>query len=78
MNEGSIMVKEPKVTVDLRKFTEKHQFIYDDVLDHDVSNDIVYRATIFPLVRTLFKKGKNNLKKNCVSECKILLRYVNP
>ena len=57
MNDGAIVVKEPKVTVDLRKFTERHQFIYDDVLDFDVSNDTVYRATIFPLVRTLFKKG---------------------
>jgi kinesin family member 2/24 len=58
MHDGSLYVAEPKQKVDLTKFTETHKFVFDDSLDHNVSNDVVYSHTVQPLVHTIFKAGK--------------------
>jgi kinesin family protein 2/24 len=55
---GEVYVDEPKQKVDLKKFTERHKFVFDDALDHSVDNDTVYRYTVQPLVQTIFKMGK--------------------
>mmetsp|Transcript_3040 Transcript_3040/g.7577 ORF Transcript_3040/g.7577 Transcript_3040/m.7577 type:complete len:713 (-) Transcript_3040:98-2236(-) len=53
-----MQVNETKVKVDLTKYMERHQFSFDDTLDEHVTNDEVYRATVQPLVGTLFRGGK--------------------
>lgn len=58
MHDGSLYVAEPKQKVDLTKYTDTHKFVFDDSLDHNVSNDVVYSHTVQPLVHTIFKAGK--------------------
>lgn len=58
MHDGSLYVAEPKQKVDLTKFVDTHRFVFDDSLDHNVSNDVVYSHTVQPLVHTIFKAGK--------------------
>ena len=56
--DASLVVHEPKVKVDLTKFTELHQFCFDTAMDQHVTNDYVYGYTVQPLVATLFRGGK--------------------
>lgn len=58
MEAGQLLVNEPRQKVDLTKYTERHKFIFDDVLDHYVDNDDVYIHTVQSLVHTIFKLGK--------------------
>ncbi|XP_046652105.1 kinesin-like protein KIF2A isoform X1 [Daphnia pulicaria] len=52
-----IIVHEPKLKVDLTKFLENQLFRYDYAFDENCNNEIVYRCTARPLVRTLFEGG---------------------
>lgn len=52
-----IIVHEPKLKVDLTKFLENQQFRFDFAFDENCNNEIVYRCTARPLVRTLFEGG---------------------
>ncbi|KAJ3299791.1 Kinesin-like protein kif24 [Borealophlyctis nickersoniae] len=54
----TILIDEPKVKVDLTKYTEQHEFVFDEAFDADASNDDVYRRTAFPLVEYIFGGGK--------------------
>ena len=58
MTDAHLTVHEPKVKVDLTKFTELHQFAFDTAMDESVTNDQVYAYTVQPLVATLFRGGK--------------------
>lgn len=58
MQDAHLVVHEPKVKVDLTKFTELHQFSFDTAMDESVTNDQVYAFTVQPLVATLFRGGK--------------------
>ncbi|KAF3323540.1 Kinesin-13A [Carex littledalei] len=40
----------PFPMVDLTEYVERHNFVFDAVLDEDVSNDEVYRETVEPVV----------------------------
>ncbi|KAH7676648.1 Plus-end-directed kinesin ATPase protein [Dioscorea alata] len=53
-----LTVHEPKVKVDLTAYVEKHEFCFDAVLDEHVSNDEVYRATVKPIIPTIFERTK--------------------
>eukprot|EP00250_Pteridium_aquilinum_P009809 c18950_g1_i1 orf=1-1569(-) len=55
---SSVMVHEPKVKVDLTAYVEKHEFVFDAVLDEQVSNDEVYRVTVEPIIPTIFQRTK--------------------
>jgi hypothetical protein len=44
--------------VDLTAYVEKHEFVFDAVLDQYVSNDEVYRTTVEPIVPTIFQRTK--------------------
>ncbi|URE17991.1 kinesin motor domain containing protein [Musa troglodytarum] len=44
--------------VDLTEYLEKHEFVFDAVLDEDVSNDEVYRETVEPTVPAIFQRTK--------------------
>jgi len=49
---------EPKVKVDLTKYVVTHEFVFDEVLDSDATNDDVYARTAQPLVEYIFEGGK--------------------
>ncbi|XP_062206222.1 kinesin-like protein KIN-13B [Phragmites australis] len=55
---NSLTVHETKLKVDLTEYVEKHEFVFDAVLDEDVSNDEVYRETVEPVVPTIFNRTK--------------------
>ena len=48
---------EPKQKVDLTKYLENQQFRFDYSFDESSTNDMVYKFTAKPLVRTIFNKG---------------------
>ncbi|CAF2078396.1 unnamed protein product [Brassica oleracea] len=58
VSDNSLTVHEPKLKVDLTAYVENHEFCFDAVLDEDVSNDEVYRATIEPIIPIIFQRTK--------------------
>ncbi|KAL6563256.1 Kinesin-like protein KIN-13B [Orobanche hederae] len=55
---NSLVVHETKLKVDLTEYIEKHEFVFDAVLDEEVSNDEVYRETVEPIVPIIFQRTK--------------------
>ncbi|KAI4372490.1 hypothetical protein MLD38_010712 [Melastoma candidum] len=53
-----LSVHEPKLKVDLTAYVEKHEFCFDAVLDEHVTNNEVYRATVAPIIPTIFQRTK--------------------
>ncbi|XP_043710902.1 kinesin-like protein KIN-13A [Telopea speciosissima] len=53
-----LTVHEPKLKVDLTAYVEKHEFCFDAVLNEHVNNDEVYRATVEPIIPTIFQRTK--------------------
>jgi len=51
-----MQVLEPKTKVDLTKFTEEHDFFFDEVLDETATNQQVYARCGSPLVRYVLEK----------------------
>ncbi|ORZ37533.1 P-loop containing nucleoside triphosphate hydrolase protein [Catenaria anguillulae PL171] len=56
--ERSLIINEPKVKVDLTKYTEQHAFHFDEVFGEECTNDDVYARTALPLVQYIFTGGK--------------------
>ena len=52
------LVREPKLKVDLTKFTEEHTFVFDQTFNEDTENEDVYRACVRPLVDAAFKGAR--------------------
>ncbi|KAL6559883.1 Kinesin-like protein KIN-13B [Orobanche gracilis] len=57
-HSNSLMVHETKFKVDLTEYVEKHEFVFDAVLNEEVSNDEVYRETVEPIVPIIFQRTK--------------------
>ncbi|PHT49053.1 Kinesin-like protein KIF2C [Capsicum baccatum] len=57
-DNASLSVHEPKLKVDLTAYVEKHEFCFDAVLDEHITNDEVYRATVEPIIPTIFQRTK--------------------
>ncbi|MBA0759090.1 hypothetical protein Gotri_022015 [Gossypium trilobum] len=55
---NSLVVHETKLKVDLTEYVEKHEFVFDAVLNEEVSNDEVYRETVEPIVPIIFQRTK--------------------
>ncbi|KAL9169783.1 hypothetical protein ABFS82_04G101300 [Erythranthe guttata] len=55
---NSVLVHETKLKVDLTEYVEKHEFVFDAVLNDEVSNDEVYRETVEPIVPIIFQRTK--------------------
>ncbi|KAG9455792.1 hypothetical protein H6P81_000300 [Aristolochia fimbriata] len=53
-----LTVHETKLKVDLTEYVEKHEFVFDAVLDQNVTNDEVYRETVAPIVPSIFQRTK--------------------
>ncbi|KAM7467101.1 hypothetical protein LguiB_014663 [Lonicera macranthoides] len=57
-DSAHLTVHEPKLKVDLTAYVEKHEFCFDAVLNEHVTNDEVYRATVEPIIPTIFQQTK--------------------
>ncbi|GLU22207.1 hypothetical protein SLE2022_382990 [Rubroshorea leprosula] len=57
-HSNSLVVHETKLKVDLTEYVEKHEFVFDAVLNEEVSNDEVYRETVEPIVPIIFQQTK--------------------
>ncbi|CAI0628925.1 unnamed protein product [Linum tenue] len=57
-NSDALTVHETKLKVDLTEYMEKHEFVFDAVLDEGVSNDEVYAETVQPIVPLIFQRTK--------------------
>ncbi|KAJ8984346.1 hypothetical protein NQ317_012567 [Molorchus minor] len=55
--KNQLIVHEPKQKVDLTKYLENQQFRFDYVFDDTCENELVYRFTAKPLVKTIFEGG---------------------
>ncbi|XP_074582190.1 kinesin-like protein KIN-13B [Curcuma longa] len=55
---NSLTVHETKLKVDLTEYLEKHEFVFDAVLDENVSNEEVYHETVEPIVPAIFNRTK--------------------
>lgn len=55
---NSLTVHETKLKVDLTEYVERHNFVFDAVLDEEVSNDEVYHETVEPIVPIIFQRTK--------------------
>eukprot|EP01133_Synstelium_polycarpum_P000160 gene160-187_t len=53
-----VLVHEPKIKLDMSKYTEKHKFVFDEVFDEESNNYQIYLHTAYPLVDSIFHKGK--------------------
>ncbi|KAI3649841.1 hypothetical protein MP228_005473 [Amoeboaphelidium protococcarum] len=58
VSSKTVVVHEPKTKVDLTRYIEKHQFIFDEVFDSNCSNEDIYQRTAQPLIETVFNGGK--------------------
>lgn len=57
MSRKRIVINEAKTKVDLTKFTEKHEFYFDEVMESSATNEEVYSRTAMPLVEYIFERG---------------------
>jgi kinesin family protein 2/24 len=55
--KDQIVVHEPKLKVDLTKFLVNQHFRFDYAFDETCSNELVYKYTAKPLVKTIFEGG---------------------
>ncbi|KAL3274638.1 hypothetical protein HHI36_016018 [Cryptolaemus montrouzieri] len=55
--KNQLIVHEPRQKVDLTKYLENQLFRFDYVFDESCTNDIVYKFTAKPLVKTIFEGG---------------------
>ncbi|XP_030526175.1 kinesin-like protein KIN-13B [Rhodamnia argentea] len=57
-HSNDLTVHETKLKVDLTEYVEKHEFVFDAVLNEEVSNDEVYHETVEPIVPIIFQRTK--------------------
>ncbi|XP_054785076.1 kinesin-like protein KIN-13B [Prosopis cineraria] len=57
-HSNSLRVHETKLKVDLTQYVEKHEFVFDAVLNEEVTNDEVYCETVEPIVPIIFQRTK--------------------
>ncbi|XP_028771728.1 kinesin-like protein KIN-13B [Neltuma alba] len=57
-NSNCLTVHETKLKVDLTQYVEKHEFVFDAVLNEEVTNEEVYSETVEPIVPIIFQRTK--------------------
>eukprot|EP00300_Choanocystis_sp_HF-7_P016997 c19604_g1_i1.p1 GENE.c19604_g1_i1~~c19604_g1_i1.p1 ORF type:complete len:498 (-),score=136.75 c19604_g1_i1:149-1642(-) len=55
---GTLIVNENKVKVDLTKYVERHEFVFDECIDGNATAEEVYARTIRPMMAATFLKAK--------------------
>jgi len=53
-----MVVKELRTKVDLTKYIEEHNFLFDHVFDEDCTNEDVYTRSVQPMVEAVFSGAK--------------------
>jgi hypothetical protein len=53
----TIEVHEPKIKVDLTKYTDVHKFVFDQAFNETDDNAYVYERTAKPLIANVFRRG---------------------
>ncbi|KAJ1359072.1 hypothetical protein KIN20_017700 [Parelaphostrongylus tenuis] len=56
-NRDHLIVHQPQVKVDLTKYLDNQKFRFDYTFDENTSNEMVYKFTAQPLVKTIFEQG---------------------
>lgn len=56
-NRDHLIVHQPQVKVDLTKYLDNQKFRFDYTFDENSSNEMVYKFTAQPLVKTIFEQG---------------------
>ncbi|XP_050313742.1 kinesin-like protein Klp10A isoform X2 [Anthonomus grandis grandis] len=56
-SKNQLIVHEPKNKVDLTRYLENQLFRFDYAFDENSSNELVYRYTAQPLIKTIFEGG---------------------
>lgn len=56
-SKDQLHVHEPKSKVDLTKYLDNHKFRFDYAFDDTCNNELVYRYSAKPLVKTIFEGG---------------------
>lgn len=59
-SESRITICEPRLKVDLTKFTQYHDFKFDHCFNETVSNKVIYETCVKPLFNTILKVLPNN------------------
>lgn len=55
---NQVIVREPKLKVDLTRYVEEHNFLFDQSFDETVTNEGLYNACVRPLIDAVFTRGK--------------------
>eukprot|EP01135_Chromosphaera_perkinsii_P006033 Nk52_evm4s383 gene=Nk52_evmTU4s383 len=58
IGKNCLVITEPKIAVDLTKYEQKHEFIYDHVFDETSTNERIYNIAVRKLVKSIFYRGK--------------------
>lgn len=56
-SKNQLIVHEPKYKVDLTKYLDNHVFTFDYTYNEKCTNEIVYRYSAQPLIKTVFEGG---------------------
>lgn len=55
---SAVVVREPKLKVDLTRYVEEHSFLFDQSFDETVSNEQLYCACVRPVIDAVFGRAK--------------------
>ncbi|CAJ1419210.1 unnamed protein product [Effrenium voratum] len=56
--DSAVIVREPKLKVDLTRYVEEHNFLFDQSFDENVSNESLYKNCVQPVIDAVFHKAK--------------------
>jgi hypothetical protein len=57
-HDKTVCIHEPKQKVDLTKYVESHQFVFDTVFDEQSTNEQIYNDCCKPLISFFLNRGK--------------------
>jgi len=55
---NTVIVREPKLKVDLTRYVEEHNFLFDQSFDESVTNEQLYCAAVRPIIDAVFQRAK--------------------
>merc|ERR1719203_265266 len=55
---NTVIVREPKLKVDLTRYVEEHNFLFDQSFDETVTNEQIYAACVRPVIDAVFQRAK--------------------
>lgn len=55
---SAVIVREPKLKVDLTRYVEEHSFLFDQSFDETVTNEQLYCSCVRPVIDAVFNRAK--------------------